>query len=59
MEPQTNCTDYKGLLDRLEIVLDRMNKTRAYSWKRRKLYHKLGMKQIKHLRQVLEPMDGC
>ncbi|MEM7183194.1 MAG: hypothetical protein AAF518_19945 [Spirochaetota bacterium] len=51
-------TDYKGLLDRLEIVLDRMSKHRAYSWKRRKLYHKLGRKQIKLLRQQLEPLDG-
>ncbi|MEM7183976.1 MAG: hypothetical protein AAF518_23950 [Spirochaetota bacterium] len=46
--------DYKGLLDRLEIVLDRMAKPRAYSWKRRKLYHRLGRKQIKHLRKQLE-----
>ena len=51
-------TDYKGLLDRLEIVLDRLHKSRTYSWKRRKLYHKLGMKQLKLLRQTLEPMDG-
>ncbi|MEM7179498.1 MAG: hypothetical protein AAF518_01190 [Spirochaetota bacterium] len=58
MENKTNCTDYKGLLDRLEIILDRMNKPRTYSWKHRKLYHKLGMKQLKLLRQTLEPMDG-
>ena len=58
MENQTICTDYKGLLDRLEIVLDRLNKPRVYSWKRRKLYHKLGMKQLKLLRQTLEPMDS-
>ncbi|MEM7184168.1 MAG: hypothetical protein AAF518_24935 [Spirochaetota bacterium] len=58
MEQTTKYPDYKGLLDRLEIVLDRLHKSRTYSWKRRKLYHKLGMKQLKLLRQTLEPMDN-
>ena len=58
MENETEYTDYKGLLDRLEIVLDRLHKSRPYSWKRRKLYHKLGLKQLKLLRQTLEPMDS-
>ncbi|MEM7183116.1 MAG: hypothetical protein AAF518_19555 [Spirochaetota bacterium] len=51
-------TDFKGLLDRLEIILDRLSKPRTYCRKRRIRYHKLGRKQLKLLRQVLEPMDG-
>ena len=51
-------TDFKGLLDRLEIILDRLSKPRTYCSKRRIRYHKLGRKQLKLLRQVLEPMDG-
>ncbi|MEM7180190.1 MAG: hypothetical protein AAF518_04720 [Spirochaetota bacterium] len=50
-------TDYAGLLDRLEVVLDRVNKPKVYSRKRRNRYHKLGLKQIELLREILEPLE--
>ena len=47
--------DYKALLDRMEVLLDRLyNKRRIYRKKRRKKYHKLLHKQLKFLQAQLE-----
>ncbi|MEM7184130.1 MAG: hypothetical protein AAF518_24745 [Spirochaetota bacterium] len=51
MEP----TDYKALLDRLEILIDRLyNKRKIYRRKRCRRYYKLAHKQLKFLRAQLE-----
>ncbi|MEM7182287.1 MAG: hypothetical protein AAF518_15335 [Spirochaetota bacterium] len=47
--------DYKALLDRMEVLIDRLyNKRRIYRRKRRKRYHKLLLQQLKFLRVQLE-----
>ncbi|MEM7181172.1 MAG: hypothetical protein AAF518_09680 [Spirochaetota bacterium] len=47
--------DYKALLDRMEVLVDRLyNKSKVYRKKRRKKYHKLLHTQIKYLRAQLE-----
>ncbi|MEM7184375.1 MAG: hypothetical protein AAF518_25985 [Spirochaetota bacterium] len=47
--------DYKALLDRMEVLIDRVyNKRKIYPKKRRKRYHKLLHTQLKYLRARLE-----
>ncbi|MEM7183215.1 MAG: hypothetical protein AAF518_20050 [Spirochaetota bacterium] len=47
--------DYKALLDRMEVLLDRLyNERKIYRRKRRKKYHKLLHQQLKFLRAQLE-----
>ncbi|MEM7184254.1 MAG: hypothetical protein AAF518_25370 [Spirochaetota bacterium] len=47
--------DYKGLFDRLEILVDRLyKKPKKHRKKRQRRYHKLALKQLKFLRQQLE-----
>lgn len=45
---------YEGLLDRLEVLIDRLHKVDVCTDKRRReLYKKLAHKQIRHLRDQL------
>ena len=45
---------YEGLIDRLEVLIDRLHKTDVYTNKRRReLYKKLAHKQIRYLRDQL------
>ncbi|MEM7184599.1 MAG: hypothetical protein AAF518_27130 [Spirochaetota bacterium] len=47
--------DYKALLDRMEVLIDKLyNKRKVYPRKRRKRYYKLLHKQLKFLRAQLE-----
>ncbi|MEM7182969.1 MAG: hypothetical protein AAF518_18810 [Spirochaetota bacterium] len=47
--------DYKALLDRMEVLIDRLyDRRKSYHKKRRKHYHKLLHKQLKFLRARLE-----
>ncbi|MEM7181612.1 MAG: hypothetical protein AAF518_11910 [Spirochaetota bacterium] len=47
--------DYKALLDRMEILIDKLyNKHKTNRKKRHKKYHKLLLKQLKYLRAQLE-----
>ena len=45
---------HTGILDRLEILVDRMNKPETYSAKHRKRYHALALKQIGYLQEQLD-----
>ncbi|MEM7183944.1 MAG: hypothetical protein AAF518_23770 [Spirochaetota bacterium] len=55
MEKELDPVDYKALLDRMEVLVDRLyNERKVYRKKRRKKYHKLLHKQIKFLRIQLE-----
>ncbi|MEM7184208.1 MAG: hypothetical protein AAF518_25135 [Spirochaetota bacterium] len=54
MEELEEPIDYKALLDRLEIIIDRINKPKIYSRRRRSRYHKLGLKHLELLRLQLE-----
>ena len=55
MEKELDPVDYKALLDRMEVLVDRLyNRSKSYPKKRRKRYRKLLHKQIKFLRAQLE-----
>jgi len=45
---------YEGLLDRMEVLVDRLHKADVYTDpRRRQLYKQLTHKQIRHLRDQL------
>ena len=49
---------YTGILDRLEILVDRMNQPETYSLQRRERYHALALKQIAYLQEQLDWEEG-